>query len=1203
MAISTSVSSNAFNFLNFIQSQVDPRTGQYTCAITLPELKANHLCGPVVPLQLNFNPLNNSDSGFGIGWNLQLSQYNPSSRVLSLYTGETFKVNLEETPEGIGKFIPEKKIDSFHFYVLDDQHYRIEHKSGLIEILEVGQGQLAMPVQMLSPQGHSVKLLYTPFNTEPLLSAIKNADGTALISVVRTNNQLKILLHPGTLYEAEFVLEIIESETRTIVLPTDDNASWRFVYGPYNDLTCLTSVDTPTGGHETITYSGTGHSFPGLSGRKLPRVQLHKRDPGFDQPASETRYEYDSQDRNFLGFGSGIAWNDDGLDNLYKINGDYQYETTEHVWDAALDQAVRSTHRVFNKYHLLVREQITQKAKAGSKDTLSVTETEYYIDPQKTFNDQPAYCQLPKTVTKIWRNASTTEPRHTETVTATYDDFGNLLTQTNANGVIETNTWYSRDGEAESEEGHYGCPADPQKFVRTLKSKTVTPAASDFGSAPTLETCYRYDKYLGLTGTSPWLAMGREALREDGTTLQSNDFKYIEAPGDALDHGRKLQDAVTRNGMTTTTQYLYSQTFNLLAAETVLHTVNTIIGFDDVAGEPDQQVRKVFTLEHSLLNGQPLLNRDDNDVEIAYEYDLLGRVTKETVSPNNEAYKASRNYTYQLTRSVGQQATQTAEDVKGVKTITYLDGHNRVVKEERRNADADGKDSEEYRDIYRASYNHLEQMTSETVVDWEKDKDIELTSLFNYDAWGEQRSVIRPDGVEEHEVTDPVTRTTTHWVEGMGKTITTHNLFEKPDSIKRIDLGENVLSEQTYHYDGLGRTAEEYDAAGNWTRSEYDAFERMTKTVLPDSSEIVREYAQHSSEDLPIKISANGLVLGEQSFDGLDRMTTSITGGRKSTYSFKPGHMQPCKVMRPTGLETTFDYRPELGEEPVQRGTGESTAIYNYDPQNARLLSTEELGKTLTRTYFSTGELKSETHAQGATVLHDMHYEYSRQARLLSYVDVLGQTQTYHYDEHARLTATELGSTRSVFTYNSVGLQAGIETIDGAQRLKIDLVYDDFGREVLRTFDLGGGVVQTLEQTYDAVDRLTQRMLKQGETVLRDEGYAYDSRGRLSEYTCIGSQAPVDPYGKIIEAQIFGFDAQDNITFVETTFQGGRYVSDYEYDPMADPCQLKAVTHTFETGAPQRIEFSYDADGNLLNDEAGRILGYDNLGRLNSVSL
>ncbi|MEB2626688.1 hypothetical protein, partial [Pseudomonas sp. YuFO8] len=112
MSTSTTIHSNAFNFMSYMQGQVDPRTGQYTCAISLPELKANNLCGPVVPLQLNFNPLNPSDSGFGKGWNLQLSQYHPTSRILSLYTGETFKVNLG----GGVTVIPEKKIDSFHFH-------------------------------------------------------------------------------------------------------------------------------------------------------------------------------------------------------------------------------------------------------------------------------------------------------------------------------------------------------------------------------------------------------------------------------------------------------------------------------------------------------------------------------------------------------------------------------------------------------------------------------------------------------------------------------------------------------------------------------------------------------------------------------------------------------------------------------------------------------------------------------------------------------------------------------------------------------------------------------------------------------------------------------------------------------------------------------------------------------------------------------
>ncbi len=57
MTQATSVHSNAFNFMSFIQGGVDPRTGQYTVAIDLPELKANDLQGPGFALRLAFNPL------------------------------------------------------------------------------------------------------------------------------------------------------------------------------------------------------------------------------------------------------------------------------------------------------------------------------------------------------------------------------------------------------------------------------------------------------------------------------------------------------------------------------------------------------------------------------------------------------------------------------------------------------------------------------------------------------------------------------------------------------------------------------------------------------------------------------------------------------------------------------------------------------------------------------------------------------------------------------------------------------------------------------------------------------------------------------------------------------------------------------------------------------------------------------------------
>jgi YD repeat-containing protein len=152
----------------------------------------------------------------------------------------------------------------------------------------------------------------------------------------------------------------------------------------------------------------------------------------------------------------------------------------------------------------------------------------------------------------------------------------------------------------------------------------------------------------------------------------------------------------------------------------------------------------------------------------------------------------------------------------------------------------------------------------------------------------------------------------------------------------------------------------------------------------------------------------------------------------------------------------------------------------------------------------------------------------------------------------------------------------------------------------MRTFDFGG-VVQTLTQSYNAVDALETRTLKEGAAVLRDETFGYDTRGRLANYTCKGSHPPADPYGKSILSQSFRFDALDNLTRVLTTFEGGSNLATYTYDE-TDPTQLVKVVNSHDDYAPKIIELNYDADGNLIADEQGRTLSYDALGRLTEVS-
>ncbi|WP_082481464.1 RHS repeat domain-containing protein [Pseudomonas sp. Leaf127] len=1205
MTTSTSVHSNAFNFMSFLSNGVDPRTGQYTVSISLPEVKANALRGPGLPLVLSYNPLNTVDSGLGLGWSLQLSQYARDKSIISLSSGESFKITGTQGADRL--VMKEQKIDSFHLYKQDSpEQYRVMHKSGLVEILEPQGSAFAVPKTIHAPEGHKLTLEYVVFDNQwPLLKVIKDQAGEELLSIERASNEVVLLLGPtagpdgGPLARFSMTLDG-DTTVKRITLPTDNLASWRFEYDPiYGKHPRIVSVETPTGAHERLYYEDSGHPFPGSTGRdNLPRVTRHVIEPGFAQPPLDVSYTYSPE--NFLGAGLSIGWDEDGLDNLYKYVGSYAYTSTE---SQVVDSVSRAITRTFNQFHLLTQEHTEQG------NAVKDIETRYGLLAGKPFYEQPSDCQLPKEVDTRWSLKNDATLQRTEKVISAYDAYGNLTREQQANGVTETRTWYPADGSQD------GCPADPEGFVRQLKELTVTPAAGE-GCAPVLRTRYRYVALPALDGSglADWLTQDSETLLQvNGSaeqTLQSTTFSYINAPAVALLHGQLEQQTLTLNGLDTSTHYAYSVEDSPAFAQSVLHTVQTLSGFDG------QQ--KVITLEHSLLNGEPLLNRDDNDVEIRYQYDVLRRVTRETVAPGT-AFEALRQYTYTLCANAGEQAEQTVIDVKQVKTTSRFDGLNRVVFEARDDADTLGRASEP-RQIYAAEYDAWGQLVEETEFDWLDDRQLALTRRLAYDDWGQSFSETGPDGVKTVEQTDPIGTDQSlgpiqcSWREGSdgslgGKTETWFNLFEKPTRIERKDAAGTPVSLETVTYDGLGRTHEEtqiVDGVARITRFGYDAFDRLLDNTLADGSIVSRTYAAHSTEDLPVSIRVQDGVkqslLGEQVFDGLDRRTRAITGGREQVFTYLPGQRQPESVTTASGQVIGYEYDLQLSEEPRLRHLpGNVAALYEYDEHNARLISCQEQGESLSREYFSTGELKSETRQSGDGVAYQMFYRYSRLGRLLTYTDVLGQQQLNVYDTQGRLDNTTLVTTTAHFTYDVFGRLMKTETADSAsgQYLHTELEYDDFDREKRRTFNLNG-VVQSLEQHWNEADEVRQRTLMQGADTLRKELYQYDKRGRLKRYDCAGSQPPVDPYGNVIVNQTFTFDGLDNFKNVLTRFAEGSNMATYTYS-VDDPAQL---VHIKNQGAnyPQEIALTYDADGNLTQDEAERTLTYDALNRLTSVS-
>ncbi|KVK96213.1 RHS repeat-associated core domain-containing protein [Burkholderia ubonensis] len=190
-------------------------------------------------------------------------------------------------------------------------------------------------------------------------------------------------------------------------------------------------------------------------------------------------------------------------------------------------------------------------------------------------------------------------------------------------------------------------------------------------------------------------------------------------------------------------------------------------------------------------------------------------------------------------------------------------------------------------------------------------------------------------------------------------------------------------------------------------------------------------------------------------------------------------------------------------------------------------------------------------------------------------------------------------------TYDGVSRPTRVATTDKQAQtaLATQTAYDDFGRPVTRTLSLGSTFLLSIAQTYNADGQVDRRTTKDADeqTVLRDEHYQYDERRRLKQYDCSGSQPPQDPYGQAVQSQTFEYDAWNNLTSVTTVYDGGRNVATYQYDT-TDPTQLVAVTNSDTGRYPEQIMLGYDANGRLVQDDAGRQLNYDPLGRLTKAT-
>ena len=1247
------IHSNAFNFMSAVNTGVDPRTGMYSCSISLPGVAANNLCGPTVGLGLTFSPLNPVNIGFGVGWALTTTRYDSVRKRLSLSSGESFLVDTFVDDKATFK---DRKLRSFDMIRMSlDGAYRIVHKAGHSEFLKELPGSEGMAVlqEVQSPEGYAVTLEQTASNGIARLRRVIDGTGRVLLRVTYEIGRTLVTLHPETVQAVTFTFRLTNDLLVELALPEGYGGGWLFGYEMRRgrsrqdgrsfwqkalawlrsdnrprvepDMLLLNRVTVPTGGVEEATYKHDGHALPGDDQRRpmshMPYVTAFSRKPGHRQPPMKTMYAY--SDSNYFGHGALTDWMDDE-DNLYRVvmppGQRYEYSSTETQYDGI--SPVRTIERTFNRFHLMTLERSTQDG------CVTEVETAYDEDPGTSFAYQVPWCQLPVRVrTRYFRNV---EPgRHREQVrTSVYDAHGNVLKATDERGVAEVYGYYPIEGISGK------CPPDTLGFVRFLREKRVYPPAGSEG--PVRSTRYTYKELASRIDGDPYhVVPWTEVLYQidgDDVDIPLGETSQHFIGGGGPDHGRLGRVSSHHNSVENSVDYTYTYpTMEKDASDIDVPVLTITTSKISSNGEASQYTTAAAAV--SCLSGLSVMDRSPNGVVMRYSHDALGRHVAETVAADSD-FAATTTSAY-LVRPSGSRIVN--RSVTGQETVVELDGFGTAIRVLACNWNDDGLEHE----IWRAAFDATGRKVSETVTDIglsvasapppyaadanvpTTDRAVATTTTYAYDGWGSVTEVRGADGVIDHHVLDPIDGVGERWQEADGSegrvrccgARVEQTTSGKPARVDTLNADGSVCLSQYSIYDGLDRLTQTVvtmtGEGDRVTRYGYDVYDRLVETIRPDGAVITTEYAGYTEGALVTAIriqhaslGSAPILLGRQAYDGLGRRSLLQAGRRETTYHYDAAtSAKPDRMTLPSGEGVTYRHEAHLGDRLIEAVSNDGVTTFTYDSTTGDSLSVSNAFGEHRTEYDPSGRVSGEaSHHEGVAGEVRCSYRYSLRGELTEYTDVSGDRHKIIYDGLGRFVRMECNDVSVDVTYDAFSRprRTLTQSRDGSLSMDVQVSFDEHDREIGRVLTARSGStvsVQSLVQTYTADAKLATRRLNRDDSE-REETFTYDVRDRLAAYTCTGEHAPKDDSGHFVTGQVLEYDALDNVVKLVTTYRD-EFPAETRRFVYADDDATQLQEIIIEQGGRKvdGLSFTYDAAGNLLHDEKGRRLLYDALGR------
>ena len=656
------------------------------------------------------------------------------------------------------------------------------------------------------------------------------------------------------------------------------------------------------------------------------------------------------------------------------------------------------------------------------------------------------------------REISVIDPSGTTKTTTDYDPQGNVVEQVvkNVAGTITATTteWtYDKDGNQKSEVlvGTTGSVTlqtatyTPSNLLHTASSGTTTQMAtlevggtatvigtyaSDNLQAPLSETATTYDTLgnavkttseINTVTTSTYDHLGR--LVASTTAGRTTTYTYDRA-------GNQLS-VTDPAGITTTTGY-----DALDRATTVI--VNDVAGQSTVPGEDvttttwyDAAGNTVAVTDALGITTRSILNaRDQVRRSIANCTDADGTPSTDPAGCSGGISTTTANVITDSTYDGQGNAIRTVAAVGlgteyETTTETAYDAAGRV----QATKDAMGT-------ITRSVYNGAGQLTDTWVnctsdnpaTDWRDcagdgtpdrvDGTLNLHTHYGYDSWGNQASVVAPNGRETRSLRDTSNRLTTtidNYVNGVSETT---------DG----SVTDDVATE--YVYDDAGRQAAVRTASPTGSGT------TITRTIFNDDGSVAQVIVNctTSGTTVPTTDAAALACTGTGTQDADTNVTTS------STYDTE-GRLVAVTAPDPSATTGT--------------STATVTTQYAYDDAG-RLCRVVEHATSTTDLQGLTHPCTDATQTAGtATANTSTRYGYDGAGNLTSMTDASGHTTTYSYDAAGHPTGrTDADGGTLVWRYDALGNRTSQRNrVDPVPTNSVQWTHDPFGRILTRTAD------------------------------------------------------------------------------------------------------------------------------------------------------